>query len=158
MKDAKFLIETHFYKNPLFFKLNNAKQCRDLVLLLIKTHRDLIYFCYVKNETLFFVVKHPLALLELQRDNNITMIKALLKKIISADENSVFKDVKEIKFFVAKELKFKHTKDPYQQILYTPKIPRSKAEFKNNAKTAEIYNKFEELREILKAKIAKRRA
>ncbi|MDL0089059.1 hypothetical protein [Campylobacter gastrosuis] len=152
------MIETHFYKNPLFFKLNNAKQCRDLVLLLNKTHQALIHFCYVKNETLFFVVKHPVALLELKHDNNITMIKALLKKILSQNENSVFKDVKEISFFIAKELKFTHVKDPYQQILYTPNPPRSKAEFKNNAKTAEIYNKFEELREILKGKIAKRRA
>lgn len=151
MKDAKFLIENHFYKNPLFKELNGTLECRELLKLMTTTHQSIINFCYVKGSVLYFVLKHPLALSELKRDSNINMIKGLLNIIVKTRQNSVFCGVQDIKFFVAKQIKFKKPPDPYSPN-FIKQTPKSKAQFQNMAINEKIYNKFEELREILKRK------
>ncbi|MBR8462446.1 hypothetical protein KDE13_04260 [Campylobacter sp. faydin G-140] len=145
MKDAKTIIE-HIYDYPLLSKnLRRANECHELVSLFPKAHQNLIAFCYVRENTLFFALKHPLGLSELKRDSSIFMIKGLLKTIISSRKDSIFTHIKEIKFFVTKLLKFKEQE--HYRTIYRPK---SKGEFINLCKDSEFYTKFEELREILK--------
>ncbi|MCD8212842.1 MAG: hypothetical protein LUC34_02110 [Campylobacter sp.] len=150
MKDAEFLIE-HIYKNPLFKELKSANECRKLVSFMSKTHQNLIAFCYVRGNIIFFALKHPLALQELKRDSSIFMIKDLLKAFVKTDETSIFKSVEEIKFFITNNLKFQ------PQISKPIKIsrPQSKGEFQNFTKDEILHSKFEEIRAVLLARNAK---
>lgn len=152
MKNAKILIE-HIYDNPSYKKLNSVREYAKLIKLLEPSHQKMIQFCYVKNDTLFFALKHPLALQELKRDSNIFSIKGLLKILILKSnmegKSSVFSNVIHIKFFVTKFTNLK------TQIPNSTKIFRkfySRGEFVNSCKNQTLYQKFEELREILKAR------
>ncbi|MBE2985142.1 hypothetical protein CCAL9344_02735 [Campylobacter sp. RM9344] len=147
MKDAKNLIE-HIYKNPLYKNLHKANDCRELVLLMSKTHQSLIAFCYLKHTTLYFALKHPLALQELRRDSSINMIKGLLKAHSSIKKESNLGSVEDIKFFVTKSLIFLQPTQNELKIL----CPKSKGKFANLAKDEKIHAKFEEIRAILQAR------
>ena len=150
MKDAKFLIE-HIYENPLFKKLKNANECRELVSLMSRAHQNLIAFCYVRTNVLFFALKHPLALQELKRDSNIFMIKGLLRAFVRVNAASIFAPVSEVKFFVSNSLKFKPQTTQPSKILR----PKAKGEFENFARDEILHEKFEEIRAIIVARNAK---
>ncbi|CAD7287316.1 hypothetical protein LMG7974_00235 [Campylobacter majalis] len=154
MKDIKSIIKSHIYENPLYKKVYHAKQCRDILNLLERRKRELIVFAYVRDNTMFLAVTHPLAKQELSHDSSIKMIKNLLKMHILANENSIFKNITQIVVFVLKNIKFQAPKDPF--VTNYPKFKqKSKGEFVNRAKTDTIYNAYEELREILRRNIVK---
>ncbi|AQW82583.1 hypothetical protein [Campylobacter pinnipediorum] len=152
MKDIKFIIEKHVYQNPLYEKLNKIRQYQELISMMSETHKQFISFCYVKDKTLFIVLKNPILLRELRYDNNIKMIKGLLKTIVQIRPESVFASVTDIKIFVTNKIQLQNSLViNYNQHIKTP--PKSKGEFKNLAKNQEIYIHFEEIRKIIKGKL-----
>lgn len=150
MKDAKILVK-HIYDNPLFKELKNADECRELRALMPRAQQNFIAFCYVRQGALFFVLTHPLMLSELKRDSSINMIKGLLKAFVKTRENSVFKDVRDVKFFVTEKLRYRPAPKE-RKILFRPK---SDGNFQILAKDEILKAKFGELSRILAARSAK---
>ncbi|QKG28868.1 hypothetical protein [Campylobacter sp. RM16187] len=149
MKDAKFIID-HILNNPSYKELKSRSECLEFTKLLSLNHQRLIAFCYVKNNILFFALLHPLGLQELKRDNNISMIKGLLKIYCSVNKDSKLAQISDIKFFVTKNLRFKQESKILLKIV---NFEKSKGEFINLAKNPQIHAKFEAIREKIKANL-----
>ncbi|MGG7048762.1 MULTISPECIES: hypothetical protein [unclassified Campylobacter] len=152
MKQAKILIE-HIYKNPLYKNLSKAYECACLLKVMQPHHRNLIAFCYVSGDTLHCALKHPLGLQELRHNSNIISIKSLLKIIATKAKNdgkiSIFEGIHHIKFFVLHGVKKPQQTQQNTQIF---RPLRAKGEFENSCKDEKLYEKFEALRAIIKAK------
>ncbi len=96
-----------------------------------------VKFGYVKNQTLYFVLTHPVYKMEFEY--NKADIKSLLKKFKIAN-------VEEIGFFVTNVIEKKEvikTDTP----LYKE---RSYGIFENKAKDEKLFRKFERIRDIIK--------
>ena len=96
-----------------------------------------VKFAYVKNQTLYFVLTHPVYKMEFEY--NKADIKSLLK-------NYKIANVEDIGFFITNviERKEEPQKPPS---LY---VERSYGIFENKAKSEQIFKKFEKIREIIK--------
>lgn len=98
-----------------------------------------VKFAYVRNQTLYFVLTHPVYKMEFEY--NKADIKSLLK-------NFKIANVEEIAFFVTNVVEKK-------EVVTEPKplyIERSYGIFENLAKDEKIFNKFENIRKIIKNK------
>lgn len=149
MKDAKFIID-HILNNPSYKELKSRSECLEFTKLLSLNHQRLIAFCYVKNNILFFALLHPLGLQELKRDNNISMIKGLLKIYCSVNKDSKLAQISDIKFFVTKNLRFKEPLKIQEKPIY---IEKSKGNFINLAKNPQIHSKFEDIRVAIRSNL-----
>ena len=145
MKDSKTII-SHLKKHPSL-KTLEQKECFDMLIkLLPNSLSDFIKFLYIKNDILFFVLKHPSAKMEFNYKRNL--IKDILKKIESFHPKCKCINLKEIKAFVSnkKELKpeiFKNATIFYKE--------RSLGDFTNKTKDEKLHEIFEKIRkEILK--------
>ena len=145
MKDSKTII-SHLKKHPSL-KTLEQEECFDmLITLLPNSLSDFIKFLYIKNDILFFVLKHPSAKMEFNYKRNL--IKDILKKIESFHPKCKCINLKEIKAFVSnkKELKpeiFKNATIFYKE--------RSLGDFTNKTKDEKLHEIFEKIRkEILK--------
>ena len=96
-----------------------------------------IKFGYVKNQTLFFVLSHPVYKMEFEY--NKADIKSLLK-------NFQIGDVNDIGFFVTNVIEKKQTVEEADS-LYKE---RSYGIFENKIKDEKLFKKFEKIREIIK--------
>lgn len=151
MKSAKDIIN-HLINYPSYKELKNHSECSKFLEILGRNLSQLVKFCYVKNNILFFVMHHPLGLQEMRSDSSINIIRSLLKTYCDFNKNSILCSVGDIKFFVAKNLTFTKTQAPKSEILF---IEPSKGGFKNLAKNKQIYEKFEKIREIIRANLCK---
>ena len=96
-----------------------------------------VKFGYIKNQTLYFVLTHPVYKMEFEY--NKADIKSLLK-------NFKIANVEDIGFFITNVIERKEEpKEPTP--LY---IERSYGIFENKAKNEQIFRKFEKIREIIK--------
>ena len=96
-----------------------------------------VKFAYVKNQTLFFVLTHPVYKMEFEY--NKADIKSLLKTFKIAN-------VEDIGFFITNVIEKKE-----KEIEPTPLYKeRSYGIFDNKAKDEYIFKKFEKIREIIK--------
>ncbi|WP_228710874.1 MULTISPECIES: DUF721 domain-containing protein [Arcobacter] len=96
-----------------------------------------VKFGYVKNQTLYFVLTHPVYKMEFEY--NKADIKSLLK-------NFKIANVEDIAFFVTNVID-KKEEEKEEKPLY---IERSYGIFENKAKDEKIFKKFEKIREIIK--------
>jgi hypothetical protein len=117
---------------------------KKLLALLPPRYQSMVKFMYNKNNTLFFVLKHPGFKMEF--NYKMTLIKGLLKRLIEEDESCKCIDADELKFFI--------TNKPPQDILEikTEYIyeERSNGGFTNKASDKKLNLLFEEIREIIK--------
>ncbi len=105
--------------------------------------KDGIDFYYTKNNILFFVLTHQLYKNEFK--NSKELIKSLLKHI-DIDY------IEEIEYFVSNKPKIRK-KEIIKPIDIIPYERKSYAIFDNNAKNKKIYDKFEDIRKLIKKKI-----
>lgn len=146
MKDIRTIIKTHFYENPRYYKVSQATQCQEIISFMPESQRDLIAFCYFRQNTFFIALKHPIGLSELKRDSSIYTIKNILKNHAKSRKDSIFNDAKDIKLFVTNiTLAQKNTTQIVKK--FTPL--QSNGTFINLAKVQEVYDKFEQLRQII---------
>ena len=96
-----------------------------------------VKFGYIKNQTLYFVLTHPVYKMEFEY--NKADIKSLLKKFKIAN-------VEDIGFFVTNIIEKKETKKT-DEPLYKE---RSYGIFENKAKDEKLFKKFERIRDIIK--------
>ena len=96
-----------------------------------------VKFGYVKNQTLYFVLTHPVYKMEFEY--NKADIKSLLK-------NFKIANVEDIGFFVTNVIEKKELKKVDEPIYKE----RSYGIFENKVKDERLFRKFERIREIIK--------
>ena len=130
-------ILSHLKNNPEFSKINTSFLIQKFIEVLPLKLKKGVKFAYVKNQTLYFVLTHPVYKMEFEY--NKADIKSLLKKFKIAN-------VEDIGFFITNVIEKKEEeKEPF--LLYTE---RSYGIFENRAKNEYIFKKFEKIREIIK--------
>ncbi|WP_245600562.1 hypothetical protein [Sulfurospirillum arcachonense] len=117
-----------------------------LIKLLPSSLSNFIKFIYTKNNTLFFVLKHPSAKMEFNYKRNL--IKGLLNKIENFHPKCKCINFKEIKAFISNKIDKKKMDSQESRIYY---VERSHGEFSNDTENKELHDIFEQIRkEILK--------
>ena len=130
-------ILSHLKNNPEFSKINTSFLIQKFIEVLPLKLKKGVKFAYVKNQTLYFVLTHPVYKMEFEY--NKADIKSLLK-------NFKIANVEDIGFFITNIIEKKEEqKEPF--LLYTE---RSYGIFENRAKNEYIFKKFEKIREIIK--------
>ena len=130
-------ILSHLKNNPEFSKINTSFLIKKFIEVLPLKLKKGVKFAYVKNQTLFFVLTHPVYKMEFEY--NKADIKSLLKKFKIAN-------VEDIGFFVTNIIEKKETKKT-DEPLYKE---RSYGIFENKAKDEKLFKKFEKIRDIIK--------
>ena len=130
-------ILSHLKNNPEFSKINTSFLIKKFIEILPLKLKKGVKFAYIKNQTLFFVLTHPVYKMEFEY--NKADIKSLLK-------NFKIANVEDIGFFITNVIERKEEpKEPTP--LYKE---RSYGIFENRAKNEQIFRKFEKIREIIK--------
>ena len=130
-------IISHLKNNPELSKINTSFLIKKFIEVLPLKLKKGVKFAYVKNQTLFFVLTHPVYKMEFEY--NKADIKSLLK-------NFKIANVEDIGFFITNVIeKREEAKAPIS--LY---VERSYGIFENKAKNEQIFRKFEKIREIIK--------
>ncbi|WP_419765062.1 MAG: DUF721 domain-containing protein [Arcobacter sp.] len=137
MKNANEIL-THLKYYPEFKKINTNITIERLINALPLKLKKGIKFGYIKNQTLFFVLTHPVYKMEFEY--NKSLIKSLLKKANIANVN-------DIKFFVTNVIEKKEEVHE-QKDFY---IERAHGIFENFCKDEKLRNKFEEIRKVIKS-------
>jgi len=130
-------ILSHLKNNPEFRKINTSSTIEKFIDVLPLKLKKGVKFAYIKGQTLYFVLTHPVYKMEFEY--NKADIKSLLK-------NANFDNVNEIAFFITNKIERK-SKEIIKESLYNE---RSNAVFINNAKDETLYKKFEAIRNIIK--------
>uniref|UniRef100_UPI0040488742 DUF721 domain-containing protein n=1 Tax=Aliarcobacter sp. TaxID=2321116 RepID=UPI0040488742 len=130
-------ILSHLKNNPEFRKINTSTLIIKFIDVLPLKLKKGIKFGYVKNQTLYFVLTHPVYKMEFEY--NKADIKSLLKKFKIAN-------VEDIGFFVTNVIEKKEDKN----IIDKTYKERSFGIFENKAKDEKLFKKFEKIREIIK--------
>ena len=130
-------ILSHLKNNPEFSKINTFFLIKKFIEVLPLKLKKGVKFAYVKNQTLYFVLTHPVYKMEFEY--NKADIKSLLK-------NFKIANVEDIGFFITNVIEKKE--DPKEPIPFY--IERSYGIFENRAKDEYIFKKFEKIREIIK--------
>ena len=130
-------ILSHLKNNPEFRKINTSFLIMKFINVLPLKFRKGIKFGYIKNQTLYFVLTHPVYKMEFEY--NKADIKSLLKKFKIAN-------VEDIVFFVTNVIEKKELKKT-DTPLYKE---RSYGIFENKAKDERLFRKFERIRDIIK--------
>ncbi|NCB11380.1 hypothetical protein CP963_01725 [Arcobacter cloacae] len=130
-------ILSHLKNNPEFRKINTSFLIMKFIDALPLKLKKGVKFGYVKNQTLYFVLTHPVYKMEFEY--NKADIKSLLK-------NFKIANVEDIAFFVTNVID-KKEEEKEEKPLY---IERSYGIFENKAKDEKIFKKFEKIREIIK--------
>ncbi|MFW3411166.1 DUF721 domain-containing protein [Aliarcobacter butzleri] len=130
-------ILSHLKNYPEFKKFNTYSLIVKFIDVLPLKLKKGVKFAYVKNQTLYFVLTHPVYKMEFEY--NKADIKSLLK-------NFKIANVEEIAFFVTNIVE-KKEKELEQKPFYEE---RSYGIFENKAKDEKIFKKFENIRNIIK--------
>jgi hypothetical protein len=133
-------ILTHIESLPEFKKFNTVNSISKFINILPDKLKVGIKFAYVKNETLFFVLSHPVYKTEFKY--NKVDIKNLLEKYN-------YKDISDIDFFVSHTPNSEGIKqeDITTQSTYPEK---SIGIFENKISDKKLFSIFENIREIIK--------
>ena len=130
-------ILSHLKNNPEFRKINTSSTIEKFIDVLPLKLKKGVKFGYIKGQTLYFVLTHPVYKMEFEY--NKADIKSLLK-------SGNFDNVNEIAFFVTNKIEKKSKKAKEEEPLFKE---RSKGMFLNKAKDENIYKKFESIRTII---------
>lgn len=159
MKSVKEVVnhlkKQSFYKFIIqkseFYKIISQKQKFHILFVYTKNEGD--YFDKNKKQSILMVaLRHPGSKKEMSLSSNLSDLKTYVKIMnLKYKEESYFKDVKEIRFFIpTKLIKLKNR----NELVQAPKIEykeRSNGTFKNNFKDKELFKIFEEIREVINA-------
>ncbi len=130
-------ILSHLKKNPEFRKINTSSSIEKFIEVLPLKLKKGVKFAYIKGQTLFFVLTHPVYKMEFEY--NKADIKSLLKM-------GNFENVTEIAFFVSNKIEKKKKIIKLEPLFKE----RAKGVFFNRANDEKIHEKFENIRNIIK--------
>jgi len=130
-------ILSHLKNNPEFKKINTSSIIEQFIDILPLKLKKGVKFAYIKNQTLFFVLTHPVYKMEFEYNKG--HIKSLLK-------SSKLVDVQDIGFFVTNKIERKK-----KEIIKEPTFKeRSFGIFENRLKNERLREKLENIRNIIK--------
>lgn len=141
MKNTNEIL-THIKYSPEFKKINTQSALLKLIDSLPVSIKKGVAFAYTKNQTLFFVVYHPVYKTEMKIEYNQTLIRDLLKKLQIAN-------VEKIECFVTNK-KVKKDFFEYEKIEIEKVNEKSYGLFDNNIEDKDLYNLFEDIRKTIK--------
>lgn len=165
MKSFKDIIE-HYQKSPKVKLENELRVFRKALFMRFGANKGgLVSFMYIKDDKennkkiLFIALNNPNAKFEFDRDNIKNEIKVFLKMckmyhLKSNNEISNIPEIDEIKFFYASKfvenlnIKKIQKLENIRPTFFEPSLGK----FKNKAKDPEIFEIFEQIREIIIAK------
>ncbi len=130
-------IISHIKKIPEFKRINTSSIIEEFISILPLKLKKGVKFAYIKRQTLYFVLSHPVYKMEFEY--NKADIKSLLNK-------SKFEDVNDIAFFVTNKIERK-AKVQKAEPLYKE---RSNGIFQNLANNPKLHEKFENIRSVIK--------
>ncbi|RXK14061.1 hypothetical protein CP965_01015 [Halarcobacter mediterraneus] len=130
-------ILSHLKNNPEFRKINTQKTIQNFIDLLPVNLKKGIKFAYIKADTLYFVLTHPVYKMEFEY--NKSLINTLLKKY-------PILQVEQLKFFVTNKRE-KKEKININSPIYKE---RSYGIFSNHLTNEKFHDKIEEIRKIIK--------
>ncbi|AWI34116.1 hypothetical protein CDV25_04550 [Helicobacter apodemus] len=136
-------ILSHLFNTPSYQKLHQTQQIKGFLWALPKSLRDGVCFCYIKNQALFFALKHPCYKQEF--DYKLTIIKQLLKQYQQSKEELL--GVMDIKAFVSNNAYQKFQTQQAENLEVYGEI--AKGDFENLAKDKEIREIFESIRKAI---------
>ena len=131
-------ILSHLKNNPEFRKINTSILIKKFIDVLPVKLKKGIKFGYVKNQTLFFVLTHPVYKMEFEY--NKALIKSLLKDFKIAN-------IEDVSFFVTNVIE-KKEKEEVETVFFKE---RSYGILENKATDENIFKRFEKIREIIKS-------
>jgi len=143
MKNINVVLN-HLVANPLYSRLKHQK-CFDLIQKsLPRPLQKGILFMYVKNDTLFFALKHPAFKMEF--DYKLSLIKTLLSSLPPLQVACKTYNIKRIKTFVSK-----FTTQTETQKNTVPRYKEcAKGVFEIRAQNDDIKEKFEAIKRQIK--------
>ncbi len=143
MKTSETII-AHLLNKPHNRKIAHKKCIHRLLTLLPRPMAEAVAFFYIKNGTLFFVLRHPGLKMEFHYKQNL--IKTLLNKIKDIERNCDDLAVERIVSFVTNKIPEPPSAPP--KPLRYPE--RAKGRFEIVASDAQIRALFEEIQEVIR--------
>ncbi len=131
-------ILTHLKYSPEFKKINTNNTIEKLIDALPLKLKKGVKFAYIKRQTLFFVLTHPVFKMEFEY--NKSLIKSLLKPANIAN-------VDDVQFFVTNKIEKKEEVKKEEKPSFNE---RSYGLFENFAKDEKTFKIFEEIRQLIK--------
>ncbi len=131
-------ILNHLKHNPSFRKINTSNVIQSFINTLPLNLKRGVKFAYIKHQTLYFVLSHPVFKSEFEY--NKAHIKSLLKNVNIAN-------IEDIKFFVTNKIEKKEKQELKKEDKYKE---RAYGIFENKMKDEKLYNIFEDIRSIIK--------
>jgi len=132
---------------PYNDKIKMQKCLKLLTKGLPSVYTNNILYMYLKGETLYFVTKHQAINFELyQKLNDIKLMLRLIQNKMNRCKSVKISNIKAYTTYVKKTSKPKI--DPNLKFY----LKKPKGNFKNLAKNKQIYEAFEEIREIIKSR------
>ncbi len=135
MKEINEIL-THLKNNPKFRKINTQRTIHEFIELLPISLKKGVKFAYIKTNTLYFVLTHPVYKMEFKYNKNL--INSLLKKYPTIKVN-------ELKFFITNKKDIKKKKEKI--IVFKE---RSYGIFTNHLSNKKLHAQIEEIRTIIK--------
>ena len=139
---------------PLPYEKIKIQRCLKLITKgLPQKYEKYISYIYLKGETITFVTKHQAINFELYQklDNIKTMLKLIQVKM-NRCKNIKINNIKAFTINIPKKTEQNRNKKIEQIKFYKQEL---NGDFQNLAQNKEIYQKFEEIRKIIKAKSQK---
>ena len=133
-------ILSHLKNNPEFSKINTSFLIKKFIEVLPLKLKKGVKFAYVKNQTLYFVLTHPVYKMEFEY--NKADIKSLLK-------NFKIANVEDIGFFITNVIE-KKEEQKAAILLYEE---RSYGIFENKAKDEYLFKRFLEFSDFILSKL-----
>jgi len=140
MKNIKDIL-AHLKYSPKFKKINTQEALNKLTSAMPKNLQNGIKFCYTKQETLYFVLTHPVYKMEFEYNKDL--VKRLLKDLRIANIN-------DIKFFVTNVVEKKEIQNVKHETREDSFKERSYGIFENMLEERKLYDKVEQIRNIIK--------
>ncbi|XPV69798.1 MAG: DUF721 domain-containing protein [Halarcobacter sp.] len=131
-------ILSHIKNYPEFRKINTHETIQRFIEILPLKLKKGIKFAYVKRQTLYFVLTHPVYKMEFEY--NKSLINTLLKKANIAN-------IEDLKFFVTNQIE-KKQESKTEESFYKE---RSYGIFENPISDEKLHKRFEEIRAIIKS-------
>ena len=142
MKNASQII-TSIQNKPQFSKLSKYKCTEKIASIFTPALQRMIKFSYIKNNTLFFVLKHPGAKQEF--DNNIQTIKSALK--FHTPPECVDVTIEDIKAFVTHTPEVKIELKPVKKQVYRE---RASGDFEIDIEDEKLHELMQSIQKIIK--------
>ncbi len=131
---------------PIPYEKLKIQKCLKMLIkgLPIRYQNNISYY-YLKRKTFYIAIKHPALAFELYQ--KVSEIRVMLKLIQKKTGKCQSIEIEKIKTFIAEENRDNSKKENSTFLSFKQ---QAKGDFENRAKNKSVYEKFEEIRKIVK--------